>query len=857
MATENEPLEIIAANLHGCSSPLCPRFQYGIQKTFENTGSNAQIILMSETMSDSKLALKENHATYVIAGDRPGTGMCISLDPDRLPIFKVTEITQRLQLLMLEDRINIVSLYAPQVGSTDQTKENFKKCLKSLLNQIDSQNDKPILLIGDFNISAAEILGDSSYLQELLQHGRVIRNGEPTQRHGKELDYAVILKEGSANFKISSKVVENATSDHDAIHLVIENFNLVLDTDADLVHQKPKKPVPIPRDPKQIKNFRTKVKKAWGKFLRKNQKVDAILKRTKAAEAKTCACSFKHKQLLDTAYANIREIIVKAAEEVNSKKGYKKKPRVSCSVYDKLYQRLQKKEIGKRRFIKLLKFKTNERNQKNYAYLAKNSKTIKYYKSLKKLMGANLRTRKPRIPLKGITSIYKDIYEPKSFGPEKVKKLKAELKTPKPGESIDIQKFTQLELFEALSSVKKKKASRGPRIELWIMADINDHLLNLFNALLIHGHIPKQLLTADILCLKKDASLPDNTATNFRPIALVESLSKVLELLLKPRISFSFSKNQYAYQQNKGTLNALKDFMSSARDFREKYGTCFIVFLDLSKAFDKLDFNAIAKQMADRMNFPERRIFAEFLTNTCTMLEEVKIYPRRGIRQGGMLSPDIFLQTTDPWLREHEGDRTLGAKGQCFADDTIIIGGLVFRVQDFLDSFADFANDNGLQVNPKKCKIIACCSMSDFNFYNTAGRRLPKFYLNGVELEYVRVYKYLGYLTNSQMNDEDHVKELFSRIRAAILQNKRFFKKANRWLLVRVAKAFIVSKLYGLEFSEKISKNRITRYNYLFNAWFSRNSTNTNQIIEQSPGIDLKSLHEKARSRYDKLDQEK
>ena len=847
MASAENTLEIIASNLHGCSSTVSTRFQYGIKKTFENAGGDAQIVLMSETMSDAKLPLQENHAAYVIKGDRPGTGMCASINPDRLPIFKVVEITHRLQLIEISDRLNIISLYAPQVGSPELTKSNFCRSLAVLLEQIDKSNDKPILLTGDFNIEPSEL--PSSYLGELLQHGSIISSGKPTQLHGKELDFAVMLKAESAEFSVSSEVLQNATSDHEAIRIIIKNFNTVLDQDLDLITQKPNKSPPIPKGPNQIKAYKTLVKKEWHKFLTKNSRIESILKRTLAQESKTCNCNAKHKELLDLAYRGMREIIINSAEKVSRmKKVNKKKCNIRNPIFEKLHQRLQRKEIGKKRFIKLLKFKTNQQNQKNYKFLAKNSKSINYYKKLKKMMGANLKTRKPRIPLKGITKIYREIYEPVSFDKSKVKNLKVELKKPKINESTKVKKFNRLELDEAMELVKKKKASRGPKIEHWVMADINDQIMYLFNAFMIHGHVPKQLLTANIVCLKKDHSLPDNVPTNYRPIALVESLSKVLEQILRPRIEFSFSKNQYAYQENKGTLNALNDFITSAKIFKRKYGTVFCVFLDLSKAFDKLDFEAIASQMKGRMEFPERRVFAEYLTNTCTMLEDVQINPRRGIRQGGLLSPSIFLQTTDPWLREHEYQEDKGAKAQGFADDTAILGGIVFRVQEFLDSFSTFAEKNGLQLNPKKCKVVACCTTADFEKYSQ-GLQLPEFLLNGIKLEYVRVYKYLGYLYNSAMSDSDHMRELLSRIRTAILQNKRFFKKANIWLLVRIAKTFIVSKLYGLEFSESISNHQITRYNYLFNAWFSKNSERTNQIIKQNEQISLKYLHEKARSR--------
>ena len=848
---EIDVLNILAANLHGCSSTNSTNFQYGIKKTYERTGEKAQIIAMTETMSDAALPLSTNHATYISPGKGPGAGMCLSLDPDKLPSFKVEKTSPRIQVLSLIGFMNIISLYAPQMGKDDQEKQNFKKTLDSAITKIDNNNDYPILMCGDFNIDRSEILDQKCYLKETLQHGTVYGSGEITNRFGKELDFAVVLKPNPEH-SISVRRVENATSDHDAIYINIENFNVQLDQDADLVKQAKQQVIPTPK-PNSARKFSKAVRKKWNQFLHMRKDICKILDATASVENICKTCKKKnHHSLLDQSYEAIRNILIKTALEVQ--KPTKKKKKLPLHVYEKIHKRFCKREIGKRKFRKLLKHAVHQQDILEYKELSNFKSSKKFFSVLKKRMNLTDRTREPRIPLKGITKIYKEIYEPKSFTVKDVLKVKDNLKKIEPKTDLKVNKFTQKEITAAVKEVKRGKSSRGPKIELWAMANIEDIMLKISNAFLIHGHLPKNLLTANIKCLKKDHSLPDNTASNFRPIALVDSFSKVIELLMKNRITFSFSSNQYAYQKKKGTLNALKDFILTSNYFKKRDGICFNIFLDLSKAFDKLDFKAISNEMYNRMDLPTRRIFADYLTNTCTMLEEVAINPRRGIRQGGLLSPPIFLQTTDPWLRENNNVMTKHVRASGFADDTGIQGGIVINLQNCLDSFADFAEKNGLQLNPTKCKVVVCCEYKDYMHYISNGNNLPQFTLHGVVLEYVSFYKYLGYHYTPAMTDTMHLKVLLSKIRKAILQYKRFFKRAPISLLIRVAQSYIVSKLYGLEFSVKINKNTVNYYNYLFRRWFGRGQAETDKIIHQAPEINLEKLHEKARIRYENLD---
>ena len=139
-------------------------------------------------------------------------------------------------------------------------------------------------------------------------------------------------------------------------------------------------------------------------------------------------------------------------------------------------------------------------------------------------------------------------------------------------------------------------------------------------------------------------------------------------------------------------------------------------------------------------------------------------------------------------------------------------------------------------------------------FYSVKGRKLPTFYMNGIPLDYVKEYKYLGYWITSCLTDGYQMNVNFRKVKNSIFQFKRFFKRAGDKILVRLAESYFSSKLYGLEFTKSINQNQITRFNYFYNIWFGKKTEATNQKLKIYEQLTLPKLHEKARQRYDTIE---
>ena len=116
-----------------------------------------------------------------------------------------------------------------------------------------------------------------------------------------------------------------------------------------------------------------------------------------------------------------------------------------------------------------------------------------------------------------------------------------------------------------ISSLSDNKSS-GPnsvpiRILKLLKKDISTHLVDIFNLSFSSGIYPTPLKTAKVIPIhKKDSKLE---CSNYRPIALLSNIDKILEKLMHKRLSNFLEKNkliyslQFGFRQNYSTSYAL------------------------------------------------------------------------------------------------------------------------------------------------------------------------------------------------------------------------------------------------------------------------------------------------------------
>src|SRR5579863_6292200 len=91
--------------------------------------------------------------------------------------------------------------------------------------------------------------------------------------------------------------------------------------------------------------------------------------------------------------------------------------------------------------------------------------------------------------------------------------------------------------------------------------------------------------------------------SNYRPISILNSFSKVYEKVIYNRIESFINKHdilfkgQYGFRKNHSTHLALMSFMDKLTGAIDKNEYAVSLFIDLSKAFDTIDYTILLKKL--------------------------------------------------------------------------------------------------------------------------------------------------------------------------------------------------------------------------------------------------------------------
>ena len=219
------------------------------------------------------------------------------------------------------------------------------------------------------------------------------------------------------------------------------------------------------------------------------------------------------------------------------------------------------------------------------------------------------------------------------------------------------------EIAKIVSNLPNKFSSGQDNISNVLLKDIIDHiapaLTEVFNKSLMTGEFPTVMKLSEVIPLYKCKE--HFLETNYRPISLLTTMSKVLEKIVYQRVynflqdTHQIYDNQFGFRANHSCEHAIGQVVSSLVKNNEnrKYSCC--VLLDLSKAFDTIEHTILLNKLdlygirGNVLSWFKSYLTGRKLRVKCRTISNMKEttskeYPvEYGTPQGSCLGPLIFL----------------------------------------------------------------------------------------------------------------------------------------------------------------------------------------------------------------------
>ena len=156
---------------------------------------------------------------------------------------------------------------------------------------------------------------------------------------------------------------------------------------------------------------------------------------------------------------------------------------------------------------------------------------------------------------------------------------------------------------EILSNVKIKNSvgMDGFKIDHLKIENTINFLCPLINSIIKSDVWPDKLKTQVLRPIYKKGDKLN--LDNYRPIALQPAINKIIEKSFAMRIQnflvrFNIiTENQYGFQKNKGTGEAIKDLNDKVTTALDKGKYTGLILIDLQKAFDTISRKILLKKM--------------------------------------------------------------------------------------------------------------------------------------------------------------------------------------------------------------------------------------------------------------------
>ena len=757
---------------------------------------------------------------------RNGVGIILSREIKE----EVIEVNRRndriiwIRLMIENCTINIFSVYAPQIGCSDEEKDCFWSELEEEIEKVPA--DERCIVGGDLNGH----VGQNNQVIARI-HGGYGYNDERNAEGERIVDFAVSSDMAIAN-TFFTKQQEHLVTYKSGGHL--SQIDFMLYRRKDLREVKDCKVIPgdhvcaqhrlVVMDlviaieqtrkrkfqgPKRIKWFKLKETELCRQFKARvleeithdiedvdewwNRTMEIILRVARELLGESRGTIFENKETwwfneeVKDATKQKREAKKKWEETQTEEdqRAHREANKLAKKIvaiakdraYDRLYQELDTKE-GQGKIFKLAQMRN------------KSTKDITHIKQIKDKDGNVLRKERD------IIIRWKEYFEA-LLNEENERFLRGD-------GHVNYGPVTEITKDEVRTSLRKMKNGKavgpdGVPIEAWkaLGEEGIDILWHLMKKIMESETIPEIWRKSLLIPIFKEKG-DIQSCENYRGIKLMSHTLKLFERILDGRLrqQVFIGRQQLGFMKGTGTVDGIFSLRQIMEKYREKEKTLHMAFIDLEKAYDRVPRQEIWRCLRERGVVEKyvrvvRELYRNVKTSVRSTVGETEGFQVRvGLHQGSALSPLLFNIVMDVLT---EGVREEPPWCLLYADDIVLLAKNRDELERKLERWRYALESRGLRISRKKTEYMST---------EMDGDHQATIKLGGENIKRVKEFKYLGSMIDAA---GDMGKEVNNRIQCGWYNWRRVSgvicdRKVPLRLKGRVHKAVVRPAMtYGLE----------------------------------------------------------